>query len=229
MVLHRLRGLGANLAARLGNAALAFAHHATLASMLVVHGKKIRRQNRCNTAFFCPICRRICTGRIVTVSSHHHVYFVTVGRGTRLLEELTCHRCGSVFASPGQFPMHDASSSILLQRAEAEQRACQERPGSANRTACIAATIGALEYELNRAARSGSHESITSVFVLALLVTMVCAIVCWDAYTDGSRTPSARRRSCGGASGSLSRPARSCPRSPTGSLAAAVRSLANAS
>jgi hypothetical protein len=168
--------------------------------MLIVWGKKHARRPQGWVASFCPICRSVRAHQVDQLSIVTHVYGASVDDGTPLLDELTCHDCGVLFAAPVGAIRRDAyrnsppqpdtpqQSGYAWSMAEFDQRLELERrlrakPSSVTRQErllMLREPVDHLAYMQAHLMSRGPWVSIMSVGLLFALGSIIAGWILWD-------------------------------------------------
>jgi len=174
--------------------------------MLILRGTKIKKRGTGEVGCFCPICRAVTLYRANQVREVKHIYYVSIGRGEHLLDEITCSRCGHMRAfQPGQMvpsppgsvdPFELASrtgpmsANALTQRVELESRVARKKLTGSERIDAILEPIAASAYANDQLLRTGRRTKVSSVFQLLLIVGIFASPIMWIFHVnDRSATP----------------------------------------
>lgn len=172
--------------------------------MLIFWGTKVRRRGKGGASHFCPVCRTVCTFRVVEVMAVSHLYWIPLGRGKRIAEELACGGCGVLLGfEPGSVRQRSAedeslrdlgptpvSLDALAERVELETRAQRGQLTRDERLALLAEPFVALGYMHEVKCSRGLQTSISAVLQLLLVVGIVANLFLWFNYS-GAHPPSA--------------------------------------
>jgi hypothetical protein len=171
--------------------------------MFIVWGKTVRRAPAGHALHFCSVCRepRICA--VKAVRRVDHVYWIPLGRGQHVLDEVICDACESVYAlGPNAAlaflrlpPSVDAALNDLppelaeriLARCELETRAFSGSLRYDERRGLIAEPLVCLSYEHLQASRTGSGQSVSAILQLLAIVGVVATAVLWFLWSDNPR------------------------------------------
>jgi hypothetical protein len=161
---------------------------------MVVMGTVIRRRSLGYGLHFCPICRELRQCGVKAVMKVTHIYFLPIGSGEHVVNELTCPDCGSTY---GQAPNRTLTtqkeraldevtmlgsllsdeSSPLLARLELEERL--HKLSTAERRTLLAEPFLALSYEYSGAGKKGWRQSVMALGQLILISSLFASPILW--------------------------------------------------
>lgn len=170
--------------------------------MLVIWGKTLRRKSLGEKPCFCVVCREYVSGAARAVKLHPHLYFIPMGTGTPIAEELECESCRTVYGfAPGHFAGPEARDFgegvepdewrlYVERRYVLESLSRQGAIDAEERALLLAEPFELLEYLYKQKSVRGGQVSLTAVLCLFIIIAAFASAILWHTYFD----PAARNR-----------------------------------
>lgn len=169
--------------------------------MIIVWGTRLTRKRLGRVAEICPVCRCPAACDIARLSKVQHLYFIPIGGGTPVAQELTCTHCKILWGlKPDTFPAVDRGTNSrtieeLLESASPERvelitrRMTTIGPLSKSidpnaRADALVEGLFAIDYHLKQ---TSNRESVPSAVLLLVNIALVIATAAaWFGYLDPS-------------------------------------------
>jgi hypothetical protein len=151
--------------------------------MFIIHGQTIKRTPTGRTLTFCPVCRDLSEFTTTEVRAVSHVYYIPMGSGKFLANELLCRNCGVLLAEKTsglqtlhESQVHDAWLAIedhppqwLSSRRDLEHRIDSLSP--TERESLILEPLTRLQY-FYLARRKAASKVISALILLCIILAM---------------------------------------------------------